>query len=65
MPYADDRLSEDVSPETLRTMEHSVEKLEEYIKLRHKNNKIIFNDYKIIDTYSDDVVSDFNDFDDF
>ena len=54
-----------VSAETLRTMEYAVEKLEEYTKLRYKNNKILFDDYKIIDTSSDDAISDFNDFDDF
>lgn len=54
-----------VSPETLRTMEYAVEKLEEYTKMRYKNNKILFDDYKIIDTKEDDIISDFNDFDDF
>lgn len=55
------------SAEICRLMEFSVSKLGEFVRLRLKENKIQFDEYKIIEsTDSDgDIIDDFNDFDDF
>ena len=54
-----------VSEETYRSYEYAVGKLDEFTKIRYKNNKIEFDDYKIIESKESDTLSDFNDFDDF
>ena len=53
------------SAETLKALELETSKLGEYTKIRYTTNKIKFDNYKIIEAESKEVIDDFNDFDDF
>jgi len=53
------------SPEAYRSFEYAVGKLDEYTKIRYKENKIKYDDYTIIESKKLDTLDDFDDFDNF
>lgn len=54
-----------VNTETYASAEYAIEKLTEYIRVRHQKCKIDYNDYKIVESSENNILSDFDDFDNF